>query len=53
MDDLLPSLRFGETNRRGVYLYLNALRPGPRRRTLIYASLDPVDALECRESNRR
>ena len=48
------ALRLNPTDRRGVHPRpARALRPSPRRRTLMYATRDPGDALEVANQNRR
>ena len=47
VDDLSTKRRFGDaTDRRAFIRDLHALHPRPRRRTVIYATRDPADALE-------
>lgn len=47
VDDLSTKRRFGNpADRRAFIRNLHALHPRPRRRTVIYATCDPADALE-------
>ena len=51
VDDLSTRRRFGDAaDRRAFIRDLHALHPRPHRRTVIYATRDPADALEI--SNR-